>query len=262
MMQRLVWYLELGGSELEWLEAMVDFAAGQGASLRIVFVEDEVLLRCGELPCSREISLLTGQARAFSREQLAGQLRRRRERAEQRLAVLARQRTLEWSREVARGRREQLLSTPGNDMAVLTLAEGEPLPTWLGGLARPLLLLGPRFRPLTQLLVALDEAGDTELLEQGRALARQSGWPLWVLVPAAHTNVLAPVLAQQGLSEALLPLPSWSLTGWLTAVTNRGSLLLARADSPALTNACSTGINAILLLPGQTLTLHPGNKEG
>lgn len=250
MMQRLVWYLELSAPELEQLEAMVDFAAGQGASLRIVFVEDEVLLRCGELPCSREVSLLTGRVRPLSTEQLARQLRRRRERAEQQLAALARQRALEWSREVARGRREQLLSTSaGDDMAVLMLVEGEPLPAWLGGLTRPILLLGARFHPLNQVLVALDNVNDSELLAQGQALAERGGWPLWILVPAAHREVLAPVLVQQGLSEAVLPLRQWSLAGWLTAGTDRASLLLARANSPALAGATSSGINAMLLLP-------------
>ncbi|WMC09686.1 hypothetical protein PU634_11220 [Oceanimonas pelagia] len=252
MMQRLVWYLELGGGELEQLEAVVELAAGQGASLRTVFVENEALLRCGELPCSREVSLLTGRIRPLSSEQLARQLRRRRERAEQRLAVLTRQRKLEWSREVTRGRREQLLSAAGSDeLAVMMLMEGEPLPAWLDGLRRPLLLLGARFRPLNQLLVALDEENDSELLEQGQALAGRGGWPLWVLVPAAHMEARAPVLANQGLSKAVLPLRHWSLAAWLTAATDRACLLLARADSPALAGSSSTGINAMLLLPGK-----------
>ncbi|MDP5292700.1 hypothetical protein Q9290_10450 [Oceanimonas sp. CHS3-5] len=252
MMQRLVWYLELNGGELERLEAVVEFAAGQGASLRTVFMEDEFLLRCGELPCSREISLLTGRVRPLSTEQLARQLRRRRERAEQRLATLARQRQLEWSREVTRGRREQLLSAgSGDELAVLMLAEGEPLPAWLGGLRRPLLLLGARFRSLSQVLVALDSPDDSELLEQGQALAGQGGWPLWVMVPAAKMDVLAPVLVQQGLSDAVLPLRRWSLAAWLAAATDRASLLLARAGNPTLAGATSTGINAMLLLPAR-----------
>ncbi|WP_107851598.1 hypothetical protein [Oceanimonas marisflavi] len=257
MMRRLVWYLELSGRELEQLEAVVDFAAGQGVSLRTVFVEDEYLLRCGELPCSREISLLTGKVRPLSSAQLAWQLQRRRERAEQRLAALARQRALEWSREVTRGRREQLLSAAsGDDMAVLMLSAGEPLPVWLSGVQRPVLLLGAHFRPLNQLLVVLDDISDTGLLEQGQALAGRSGWPLWVLVPAAKMDELAPLLANKGLEEAVLPLRHWSLAAWLTAATDRASLLLTRASllltrasSPALANASSTGINAMLLLP-------------
>lgn len=31
MMRHLVWYLELSGGELERLEAVMDFAAGEGA---------------------------------------------------------------------------------------------------------------------------------------------------------------------------------------------------------------------------------------
>ncbi|MDX1266033.1 MAG: hypothetical protein R3311_01560 [Oceanisphaera sp.] len=252
MMQRLVWYLELSGRELEQLESVVDFAAGQGVSLRTVFVEDEYLLRCGELPCSREISLLTGRVRPLSSRQLEWQLRRRRERTEQRLEAMARQRELEWSREVTRGRLEVLLSAAGDDMAVLILGGGEPLPSWLPGLGRPLLLLGEGFRPLNQVLVALESADDTGLLEQGLALAGRSRWPLWVLVPAAQSDVLAPLLAEKGLNEAVLPLRHWSLAAWLAAGTDRASLLLVRANSPGLTDNSITGINAMLLLPAKT----------
>ena len=75
---------------------------------------------------------------------------------------------------------------------------------------------------------------------------------MWVLVPAAKMDELAPLLANKGLGEAVLPLRHWSLAAWLTAATDRASLLLTRASSPALANASSAGINAMLLLPAAT----------
>lgn len=219
MIQRLVWYLELTSGEPDQLEAMVSFAASQGAKLHTVFIENDELLRSGELPCSREISQLTGRSRPLRSEQLSRQLHQRRELAEQRLAVLAARHSLNWSRELARGRRERLLGSAGTDeMAVLMLNEGEPLPAWLSGLQRTLLLLGPRFRPFSRIVVLLDNGNDTELLVQGQALAERSKLPL---------------LVQRHASQ-------------------RFSLLLARAGSPALTKVGSSAINAVLLLPAQS----------
>ncbi|WP_116473698.1 hypothetical protein [Zobellella maritima] len=251
MIRRINWYFELSGNELDRLEVMVDFAATQGAGLRTVFVEDENLLRCGELPCSREISMMTGRVRPLSRQQLEGQLRRRRELVERRLEALARRRTLEWSREVIRGRRDQLLiAGTEDDIAALLLNEAaEPLPAWLAILRRPLLLLSSRFRPVNQLLIVCDNPSDVELLTQARELAGQQHWPLWVLVPTARVKELMPILRREELDTAMLPLGHWSLSAWLAAGTDRASLLMVRADSPVLVGASSRGINAALLLP-------------
>ncbi|WP_417605286.1 hypothetical protein [Oceanimonas baumannii] len=219
MIQRLVWYLELTSGEPEQLETMVSFAASQGASLHTVFIENDVLLRCGELPCSREISQLTGRARPLRSEQLARQLHQRREQLEQRLAMLAARHTLNWSWKLARGRRERMLGTAGSDeVAVLMLSAGEPLPAWLAGLQRSLLLLGSRFRPFSRIVVLLDDGNDTELLALGQALAERSKLPFQV--------------------QRHVPL--------------RSDLVLARADNPVLTKAGSTAINAVLLLPAQS----------
>lgn len=255
MIRHIVWYLDLSQAELEMLEQVAEFAARHGARLRAVFIEDESLLRCAELPCTREVSLTTGRVRALDPERVRLQLRRRREHIRQRLQQLARREALEWSLEVQHGRREQLLARPPashDEVQVLVLDSSAELPPWSSPPGYPLLLLSNRFRPVELVLAVFEEAArDAPVLARARQLARQEQLPLWITVPSARADELGALLESRGLGGAMLPITGWSLLGVMAAASDRASLLVLHQDSPLLTGARMKSINAALLVASE-----------
>ncbi|MBL1378699.1 hypothetical protein [Zobellella iuensis] len=252
MIRRILWYPDLGQAELEMLDQVAEFAARHGARLRAVVIEDESLLRCAELPCTREVSLTTGRVRTLEPERVRLQFRRRREHIRQRLQQLARHRALEWSLEVEYGRREQLLARPPashDEVQVLVLDSAAELPPWDCPPDYPLLLLSRRFRPVELVLAILEEATrDAPVLARAEQLARQQPLPLWIAVPAARADELGAVLEPLGLRPAMLPITGWSLSGVVAAASDRAPLLVLQRDSPLLNGARMKGINAALLV--------------
>ncbi|WP_375055560.1 hypothetical protein [Zobellella sp. DQSA1] len=255
MIRRILWYPDLSQAELEMLERVAEFAVRHGAGLRAVFIEDESLLRCAELPCTREVSLTTGRVRALEPERVRLQLHRRREHIRQRLQQLARHRALEWSLEVEYGRREQLLTRPPashDEVQVLVLDPTAELPPWDSPPGYPLLLLSRRFRPVELVLAVFEDAlRDAPVLARVEQLARQPPLPLWIAVPAARANELGAVLEPLGLRPAMLPITGWSLAGVMAAASDRAPLLVLHQACGLLAGVRMKGINAALLVPSE-----------
>jgi len=85
------------------LDSAVRLARHQQLELIALFVEDQDLIASAGHVFTREISLLSGQARPFDREILLARLARQRQQIEARLAALDRQERLRWRFDVVTG---------------------------------------------------------------------------------------------------------------------------------------------------------------
>ncbi len=101
--KRILAALDASTSSLSALRTAVDLAAGFGAEVRGIFVEDVKLLRLAELPFAREISFYSPRTRKFGPGDMELQLRVQALRIRDMLAQRAQELGVPWEFRTARG---------------------------------------------------------------------------------------------------------------------------------------------------------------
>lgn len=145
--RRILVALDASPHSLAALAAAVDLAAGLGAEVEGLFVEDIELLRMADLPVTREVGAFTALARDFDSGGLERQLRVQAARAERALSGLADPARVSWTFRVARGAVavELLAAARGSDLITVGRAGWSPAgPRGLGSTLRALLADAPR----------------------------------------------------------------------------------------------------------------------
>lgn len=157
--------------EEEWaaLDAAIELADRLQAELATLFIEDADLLRASLLPCVREVGRSSAQSRQLEFGQLQRMLKAAATQAEQRLRHNAESRALRFSFQVLRGRPVAQLLGLADRLDLILL----PPPAW----AR-------RRQPAHRPVVVLYDGGAESALAMAAGLARGTGSPLHVLIPA------------------------------------------------------------------------------
>lgn len=101
--RRILVALDMSPHSLAALDAAVQLAAGLGAEVTGLFVEDDVLLRSADLPLTRESSPLSRVPRQLDSRQIEREFRVQARRLERRLQQSADQVRVRWSFRTVRG---------------------------------------------------------------------------------------------------------------------------------------------------------------
>jgi len=230
------------------LRTAARIAAGLGAQLEGLYVEDARLLNLAELPIAAELRQ-PGGLRAFHREVAERELRVVAQTVERWAGEIARRHSPDWHFRVLRGYVAQALMDAADDQTLLSLGRfGKPLtpsPSRIGSVARqvlgahraPLLLTHQEIRPGQPILVTT--SGDTAelpLLAMAVRLAQVYNSPLIVLAetPEAETFLAAALadLPQEVTIRRLIP---GNLSGQILALSQgKGGVVLSHRRDDSL----------------------------
>lgn len=255
--RRILVALDASSDSLAGLDAAVRLAADLRAEVLGVFVEESDLLRAGELPSSREVSLFGGEPRELDREELEREIRAMGRRARQALESAAERARVSWSFRVLRGRPGRELASAAQEADLVTLgatgrspwrAPGTTVLELVRTAGRPVLVLrqGVRLGPVVQVMHDGTDAG-REAVRTGVALCAREEARMSVLVTvedAAEAREIREeveeLLSGVGLSASYRHLPGAGMTGICAAMAETdGGLLVApgppfRADREEL----------------------------
>lgn len=243
--RRIVVALDASADSLAGLEAAVQLAADLRAEVLGVFVEETDLLRAGELPATREVTLFSGEPRELDRDELERQIRAQAKRARKALEAAAERARIAWSFRTVRGRPGTELAAAAEEADLLTVgatgrapwrAPGTTVRELVRVVDRPMLVLrqGAPLGPDVQVVHDGSEAG-WEALRTGAALAGREEARLTVLVTPADPDEAAALresveerLAEAGLSARFRHLPGAGVTGICAALAEAdGGVLVA-----------------------------------
>lgn len=251
-LRRILVALDASRSSLEALRAAAALAARMGAELECLFIEDVNLVRLGQLPVARQVTLTGGAAGPLEPLNLEAELRAMAARAREAVAAAAAPFRLSWSFRVARGQvsGELLTAAVGADLLVVGRA-GYAVPRGRGpgrvaraAAARApvsvLVLIGEIQLGRPVLAVFDGSPGSERALSLAARLEGAGAGSLTVLL-AASTREAAGRLAEQAaqlLGGAAAPAGRWIGGGRLSdvvrAVQEPDALLVVGADSPTL----------------------------
>jgi nucleotide-binding universal stress UspA family protein len=177
---RILVALDASPRSLAALATASALAAELDAELAGLFVEDVNLQRLLALPFTRELCLLSGELRPFSRAEIERTWRRDAQALQRRLAEAADPLQVRWSFRVVRGRMEAELSLQAQEVDLVVLGR-QP-----GGGFMTAVQATARARHADPVLVLIDDvarAGSS--LDLGARLARRNGAELVLLIHAA-----------------------------------------------------------------------------
>ena len=156
------------------LQAAAHLAAGTGAELAGLFVEDINLLRLAGLPFARELGMLAG-SRALGLPDVERALRVEATRAQRMLADAARELQANWTFRIARG--QMVVEVLADAADLLVMAKSERLVRFASS--------RPQRRPATPVFVLFDPGVvGYRILAAGLKLAQSLGVGLAVLIAA------------------------------------------------------------------------------
>lgn len=154
--RRILVALDASADSLAGLDAAARLAADLRAELLGVFVEETDLLRAGELPSSREVSLFGGEPRRIDREELEREIRAMGRRARQALEAAAERERISWSFRILRGRPARELAGAAEEVDLVAVgatgrspwrAPGSTVLELVRDVRRPVLVLRQGLRP-------------------------------------------------------------------------------------------------------------------
>lgn len=244
--RRILVALDASADSLAGLEAAVQLAADLRAELLGVFVEETDLLRAGELPSTREVTLFEGEPRELNPADLERQIRAQGKRARQALEAAADRARVSWSFRILRGRPARELAAAAEEADLVTVGAtgrapwrppGSTVRELIRSLGRPVLVLrqGAPLGPAVQVVHDGTGAG-WEAMRTGAALAAaREGARLTVLLTVEDREAARGLrtrtgerLAEVGLSAAYRHLPDASVTGLCAALAEvDGGVLVA-----------------------------------
>lgn len=243
--RRILVALDASADSLAGLKAAVQLAAELRAELLGVFVEESDLLRAGELPSSREVSLFGGEPRQLDRDEIEREIRAMGRRARQALASAAGRAQVSWSFEILRGRPARELASAAEEVDLVALgatgrspwrAPGTTVLELIRAVGHPILVLrqGVRLGLAVQVMHDGTDAG-REAVRTGMALCAREGARLQVLVTVEGTEAartlrdeVEELLADAGLSATYRHLPGAGVTGICAALADLdGGVLVA-----------------------------------
>lgn len=181
-LDRILVALDASPASLAALETAARLAAGFGAELLGLFVEDESLIRGAELPLTSVVGSFSGVVRRIERRDVEQQLRAQAEKARSAMAAIAERSRIRWSFRVTRGSVAAALGEAACEADMLSLGRGRaPLGRRMGQTTTsileaqgvPVLLLDHGLRP-GQTVVTIYDGGPGSLsaLRLSRILAR------------------------------------------------------------------------------------------
>lgn len=260
-MKRIVYYLDSSHRGITALEQVASFAAQRQAELRAVFIEDQNLMRCAELPFGREISLMTGRARPLRIDSLRRHLRLAHDRYRGCLEQLSRRQPLRWSLEVSHTadhdyRRTAATEEELEDVLLVTDHPGESpvadIPRWIR-FPGAVMLFWQGGRQFSLLLLYCDQIDSApRLIESARRLAEREQLPLICLLPAKSGELpqLRSIIENRLPDSAVQEVSEWQLRHLLTLTEGQPYLLLLSKESDLLQEgSVLKSANACLLLP-------------
>ncbi len=243
--RRILVALDASADSLAGLEAAVQLAADLRAEVTGVFVEESDLLRAGQLPSSREVTLFGGEPRELDPDELAREIRAQARRAREALEAAADRARVSWTFRTLRGRPSRELAAAAEEADLVALgatgrspwrAPGTTVRELVRTLGRPVLVLrqGTHLGRSVQVMHDGSEAG-WEAVRTGAALAGRDDARLTVLLTAADAGAARELrdraeerLAEAGLSAAYRHLPGASVTGICAALAEvDGGVLVA-----------------------------------
>jgi nucleotide-binding universal stress UspA family protein len=214
VISRLVVALDASPCSRQVLRTAARIAAGFGAHLESIFVEDINLLQVTDLPICQEVIIGSATIRPLDRPALERDFRTLTEQVEAWTAALAQEHDINWRFQVRRGNVTQELMSAASQGDLLGLGRFGwslfPQPSRLGSVARtlitehpfPLLLLDREIRPGQPVLAIFDGSpADTERLMMAAELAKIYQSRLTVLLEADHERAAS---ARQRQAETLL----------------------------------------------------------
>jgi nucleotide-binding universal stress UspA family protein len=158
------------------LEAAVRFAAGLGAELHGLFVEDIDLLRLAALPFAQEVASSSGALRRIELPAVEALLRAKVEARQQTLAAAAQEVGLAWSFQVVRGRVVETALATAAEADLLFLERQGQWPAEAG--------------PMRPIVVLLSGApADRQAMRLAVRLAGPTGAEIVVLVATASEDI-------------------------------------------------------------------------
>ncbi|WP_409523090.1 hypothetical protein [Nitrincola sp. MINF-07-Sa-05] len=262
-MKRIVYYLDSSHRGITALEQAASFAAQHKVELKAVFIEDQNLMRCAELPFGREISLMTGRSRPLRADSIRRQLRLAHNRFRGCLEEVARHQSLHWSLEVSQttydDQSEPDVDENGesvHDVLLLTDLFDESLVAGLPGWIKfpgAVMLLRQGVNPFRQLLLYCDQPDVAPRhIEAALRLADREHLPLQFLLPAQSDSLqlLRTCIENRAPARTIQEVSEWQLRNLLTLTEGQPYLLLLSKDSCLLhEGAVVKSANACLLLP-------------
>lgn len=247
--RRVLVALDASDTSLSGLQAAVDVAVRLQAELQGLFVEDINLLRLASLPFASEVVYASSAARRVDPVAMERALRAQAERMRAQLEAVARQASVPWSFQVARGRVAAELLTRTHEADVLILGRGARR-GGLGSVARvvsvqaacTVLLHGGRRVERPVLAVYDGSPLAARVLDLALRLSQQDGHNLMVLLaPAPGVDAVSlQEQAQARLEDAAAEvrfgvLTEGSARELVRAVHDQaGKLLVLSAAAPAL----------------------------
>lgn len=243
--RRILVALDASADSLAGLNAAVELAAELGAELLGVFVEETDLLRAGELPSSREVTLFEGEPRELDPDQLERQIRAQAKRSRSALRAAAERAGVTWRFRVLRGRPAPELASAAEEVDLVAMgargrspwrAPGSTVRELVRTTRRPVLVLrqGSPMGPAVHVLHD-GGGGGWRALATGIGLARREGAHLIALLtpvePAEARALKEEVeerLEEVGLTARYRHLPGAGVTGICAAMAEtRPGLLVA-----------------------------------
>jgi len=252
--RRVLVALDASDTSLAGLQVAVDLAVRLQAELQGLFVEDINLLRLASLPFSSEVVYAAPGARRLDPAAMERALHAQAERLRQRLEASARQASVPWSFQVARGQVAAELLTRTHEADVLILGRGAG-GARLGSVARvvsvqascTVLLHGGRRveRPVLAVYDGSPLAG--QVLDLAVRLSRQDGHNLALLLTpgpgreaAALREQAEAQLQATGAEARFVTLTEGSARELVRSVHEQaGKLLVVSASAPALAESAA-----------------------
>lgn len=269
--RRILVALDTSADSLAGLEVAAQLAAGLRAELAGLFVEDELLLRAGRLPVTREVNQLTGEARDVDEEAMERQLRAQAARARQALQAAAERSGTTWRFRTARGRVARVLMEAAEDADLLALGitgrspfrgPGSTVRALLESARHDLLILR-RGLPLGRVVLAVHDGSEAgrHAVRRGAGLALRDGGRLVVLLTpedaeeAARLGEEARELARDvGIRARTRRAPGGDLASLCAAVSRSGGGLLV-APAPRYRGDRAEALGELLRSAGCPLVL-------
>ena len=185
--QRILVAVDASTQSEPLLETAVQLAAHLRAEVHVLFIEDENLLRLGEVSFTREIRIFSSEARDWSRETIQSQLRAEARRSQAILQQICTQHQVAHQFQIVQGEvaRELRAQTGSSDLVLVGRLRRSPIDRnplddsiqqELIGLDRPLLLNPPEVRLQLPALVLYEGTPSSERAV-GLAAALSQGTP-------------------------------------------------------------------------------------